>query len=150
MSGNKRPSISGDWEKIYQLHRGRIGQEENLIHYRTLWLLGAQAILFGLWGGLLDEKRQIDPFTLKFLKYSLTVAGLLTAIGSLYWINAARQEIEYIKTLYIKTRHSFPDLTSPEEDIFRHVVGAQKRHFWGLIGAMFLPIFLLRCGSHYS
>jgi hypothetical protein len=77
------------------------------------------------------------------LEVSLCVVGITAAAGSLYWLRAAVQEIEYIKNLYNETIIRFGISDSPELKIFRTVVGQPHRHKLGLIGALFLPVIFI-------
>ena len=156
MDDNKRPALSGDREKIYQLHRARIAQEENLIHYRTLWMIGSQAILFSLLGGLYDkvenppsDTTETYKIVLQSLEIILCLSGSMAVVGSLYWINAARQEIEYIKTLYDDIRKEFPYQISRGEN-FANRSRRAKSASMGVSGSDVPPSIFHRCVDCYA
>jgi hypothetical protein len=153
--------IPSDWEKFYQLHRGRIMHEDNLIHFRMLWMFASQAILFGIWAGLttstsLEFYGEARPF----LQCLTCVAAAAAAVGSWISISAARQEIHRMTKLYANIltcgQYEVPGL--PADEIFKDIVAPKRQHDAGSLMTMVGPLFvavvwavlLLDVGLHFK
>lgn len=90
--------------ELYQLIRGQIDHEDDLVSQRVLWALLTQAFFFGAYVGLLNASREaknsiFEAEQILFL-WLLPTTALLTGLLASAGIHSSLKSVSYLRHLY--------------------------------------------------
>lgn len=129
--------------EYYELIRGQIDHQDNLVSQRVTWQIITQAFFFGAYASVLNAPKEAKSPLFEaeqlLLLWLLPIAGLLAGALTYISIIVSLKTIEYLRSLY----ESFSDSKTPEEDtsskLYPHIQGLPHLTKWAKLTPMWMP-----------